>query len=245
MDGGGENRVERREQTRKRNRLIVIVAVVVVVIVVGVVAALALSGGGSGKSNHSAAPSTTHANTTITLTAGNVSAASAGPNLTVTPAQTQAIMTLIRNYIQIATVQPLRTGQPAGDMSSIFNAATLAQVNGPDRAVMTDEGLPKVTGALVVSAQPVSITGLGDQQGNLVLLAAQLQLTVDGQVKGSQTGVAVQRNGDFVVQSNGFGSWQVTSYAMSVNRAGAGVDTSASTGSASSTTPTSTTKKSK
>jgi hypothetical protein len=234
MDAG-ETRAGRRERTRGRNRLIVIGAIVAVLIVGGAVAAIALGGGSSSTSTSGATP-TTQAHTTLTLTAGDVSVAGSGAPVAITPQQTQAVMSVIRDYVQTATIEPLRTGQPAGDLSGVFDSGTLARVDSVDRAVMTDEGLPKVTGNLVVTATPVPLVGLGDQQGNLVLISARLQLTVDGQVTGSRTGLTVQRQGDLVLASNGFGGWKVTSYSMSVNRAGAGVDTPATTAPAAATT---------
>jgi hypothetical protein len=233
MDAG-ESRADRRVRTRSRNRLLAICAVVVVVLAGVAVAVFAL--GGSSSSKKSEATPTTRAHTMLTLAAGDVEVASSGPAVTITPQQTQAVMAVIRNYVETATVDPLRTGQPVGDLSGVFDAGTLARVDGVDRPVMTDEGLPKVTGNLVATAAPVTLIGLGDQQGNLVLVSAHLQLTVDGQVTGSKTGVNVQRQGDLVLASNGFGGWRVTSYSMTVNRAGAGVDTTTTTGGAVTTT---------
>ena len=62
----------------------------------------------------------------------------------------------------------------------MFDAATLASATTTDRGVMLDEGLPKVTGDLDVTAQPVALVGLGDQSGNLALVTAAVVVDVDG-----------------------------------------------------------------
>ena len=46
--------------------------------------------------------------------------------------------------------------------------------------MVLDEGLPKVTGDLNVTAQPITLVGLGDQGGNLVLVTATVDLDIQG-----------------------------------------------------------------
>jgi hypothetical protein len=214
-------RADRRLASRTRNRTLLVAGIALLVVALMAVAVVALSGGSS--SSKSAARAKPGTATDINISAGDVSAASAGVAATVTPGQAQALINQIRDYVDTATVQPLRTGKPAGDLSGVFDAGTLARVTGPDRAVMTDEGLPKVTGNLTVSSAPVPLVALADQQGNLLLVAANLQLTVDGQV-GRHEAVHVTRTGDLVLAPDGTGNWKVTSYSMTVNRSGAGVD---------------------
>ena len=137
------------------------------VLVVAAIVALAGCGGGGGDDEQVApAQSTTVVpNTNVSLQLGDVSADSAGPPAQFTPEQSQAILKVVGDYLTAATVDPLRAAKPAGDLSALFDAGALARVTGPDRAVMLDEGLPKVTGDLNVTAQPVAVVGLADQGG--------------------------------------------------------------------------------
>ena len=181
-------RAERRAQEHRRSRAWVAVGAAVLVVVAVVVGVLVFSGGGDESSDGGGGDgeqaSRPVANTNVTLMAGDVTAESAGPPVSVAPEITSGVIDLIGRYIEIATVEPLRNAQPAGDLSGIFDVAALAKATGPDRALLVDEGLPQVTGDLDVAAQPVAITGLGDQAGNLVLVTATLTLDITGDSRG-------------------------------------------------------------
>ncbi len=223
------SRSERREQSRKRSRVGIAIGVAVVVVIAVVVGALVLtSGSDSGsKSATSNSASVTVPNTKLTLAAGDVSADSAGAAVTVPPEVTQAAITSIGSYVKIATVDPLRSAKPAADLAGVFDAATLARVIGVDRAALVDEGLPKVTGNLDVVAKPVTMVGLGDQDGKLTLLTASIDLDVTGVVKGVPAAAGplhIVRTGSFVFTPDPSGAWKVSVYSIDVNRAGGGID---------------------
>ena len=200
-----------------------------VVIAAIAVAVLALGGGGD-DSNASRTTSTSAGpGVTITLQAGDIATDSAGPATSFSAAQAQQVLASIRTYVDGAIVKPLRSGEPAGDLSTVFDPGTLARVTGADRGVMVEEGLPKVTGDLTVTAKPVSFVGLGDQSGNLVLVTASVQLTVDGTIAGAKAPLHIDRRGDLVFAPDASGAWKVTSYQMAVTRSGGGIDTTTST----------------
>ena len=72
-------------------------------------------------------PRSRHAHDGRRCQLGDVSADSAGPPATVTPEQAQAVLDVVSTYVKDATVQPLRTAQPAtADLAGVFDAATLA-----------------------------------------------------------------------------------------------------------------------
>ena len=151
--------------------------------ILAVVAVVALGGGGDGDDTRGANRRSEQAvpNTNVVLRAGEVTADSAGPPVTVSPEQSAAVIDTIGAYLEAATVKPLRSAQPAADLSAVFDPAALARATGVDRAAMVDEGLPKVTGDLDVVSTPVPITGLGDQDGNLVLVTAGIDARHHGQ----------------------------------------------------------------
>jgi hypothetical protein len=195
-----------------------------VVIAAIVVTVLALGGSGndrgSGKKQSEAAGPTT----TITLQAGDISTESAGPPTSFSSEQAQQVLSTIRTYVNEAIVKPMRSGAPAGDLSTVFDQGTLARVTGADRGVMLQEGMPKVTGDLTVTAKPIAFVGLGDQGGKLVLVSAALQLAIDGKIAGSAAPLHVEQNGDFVFAPDASGAWKVTSYSMAITRSGGGID---------------------
>ncbi len=170
-------------------------------VVAGIVALAGCGGGGGGDDQGKrATPSTTVVpNTNVSLQLGDVSADSAGPPAQVSPEQSQAILKVVGDYLTAATVNPLRSAQPAGDLSALFGAGALARVTGPDRAVLVDEGLPKVTGDLNVTAQPIAVVGLGDQGGAIVLATATIDLDIQGVTTTRNDPLRIVRKGDLVL----------------------------------------------
>ena len=225
----GLTRAARRAQSRPRSRTgLVIGGALVVIVAVAVGAVLLLSGGSSSDDSASSGGDTSAsrdvANTKISLAAGDVTAESTGPPVTVSPQQTAGVIDVVGDYIETAIVKPLRTGQPAGDLGSVFGAAALARATGVDRAVLVDEGIPKVTGDLTVSAKPVTITGLGDQDGHLVAIAATVDLDVTATPVGKALPLHIVRGGSFVLTPDASGAWRVSAYQVLVTRDGGGID---------------------
>jgi hypothetical protein len=195
--------------------------------------------GGGGDDKGKAAPSSTTKvpNTNVSLQLGDVSADSAGPPAQLSPAQSQAILKVVGDYLTAATVDPLRSAKPADDLSALFTAGALARVTGPDRPVMVDEGLPKVTGDLDVTAQPVKVVGLGDQAGAIVLATATIDLDIQGVTADKGAPLRILRKGDLVLSPDPTGAWKVTAFNIAVARSGGGLDPTTTTA------PTATTSK--
>jgi hypothetical protein len=229
----GSSRADRRtseRDTARRRRRIVVAVVVGVLVIAGAAAVVALGGGnGDGGSGHHASGTTAGGSTSIDLQVGDVASDSAGPAASFTAAQAQDLLGVVRTYVDRAVVTPLRTGGAPGDLAAVFDAGTLARVIGPDQAVMTEAGMPKVAGDLTVQAQPVAFVALGDQSGTVVLVTASIDLTVDGRVTGAKAPLHVAQTGDLVLAPDASGAWKVTSYSMSVARSGGGVDTTTTT----------------
>jgi len=191
------------------------------VVVLGVGLALA---GCSGGDDEKAAPTTTTvgSKTTFDISLGEVSADSAGAPVTVSGDQSQRVLDALTTYVKGATVQPLRSGKPASaDFGAIFDANTLTSAMTTDRGILLDEGLPKVTGDLTVTTQPVNLLGLGDQSGNLTLITTSLVVDATGTtaLKGAAP-LHVIRSADFTLQPDGSGAWKITAYNVTVARDG-------------------------
>lgn len=241
MDDGpsrADRRASARDANRRRNRIL-IAAVVAVLVIGGAVAAVVArggDGGGGGGGSSRASATTAGPTTSVDLSVGDVVSDSAGPAASFTAAQAQDLLGVVRTYVDRAIVTPLRTGGPPGDLAAVFDGGTLARVIGPDQGVMTEAGMPKVSGDLAVRGQPVAFVALGDQSGNVVLATASIDLTVDGTVAGVKAPLHVAQTGDLVLAADASGAWKVTSYTMSVVRRGGGVDTTTTPATAPATT---------
>ena len=196
---------------------------VVLVLAITVGAGLALASCSGGDDEKAAPTSTTAApKTTFDISLGEVSADSAGAPVTISGDQSQRVLDALTTYVKGATVQPLRTGKPASaDFGAIFDTATLQSAMTSDRGTLLDEGLPKVTGDLTVTTQPVNLLGLGDQSGNLTLITTTLVVDASGTtaLKGAAP-LHVVRSADFTLQPDGAGAWKITAYNVTVARDG-------------------------
>jgi hypothetical protein len=220
MDAGPSTRSSARRRRARRRTLTLVVVVLVLVLGAGVALASCSGGGGDDK----AAPTSTSAapKTNVDIRLGDVTADSAGAPVTISGEQSQQVLDALTTYVKGATVSPLRSGKPASaDFGAIFDANTLMSAMTTDRGILLDEGMPKVTGDLTVTAQPVTLVGLGDQSGNLTLITAALAIDATGAtaLKGAAP-LHVVRRADFTLQPDGAGAWKITAYDVVVAREG-------------------------
>jgi len=221
MDAAAPTRSSARRRRSRRRAWVVGTVLLVVVLGAGVALASCSGGGGSdaAKTTTSAAPKTT-----VNLALGGVSADSAGAPVTIAADQSQQVLDALTTYVKGAIVQPLRTGKPAtADFAAIFDPTTLASATTTDRGVLFDEGLPQVTGALTVNAQPATLVGLGDQSGALTLITAALVTDTTGATKVKGAPLHIVRKADFVLQPDATGAWKISAYSAVVSRQGAGL----------------------
>ena len=236
MDDGSPLRTRAHDRRARRRRLSRSVSAVVVIAVFAAIA-LASCSGGDESSDTKKATTTTKAETKVDITLGPVSADSAGLPATVSADQSQRVLDAITTYVKGAMVQPLLSGKPAtADFGGVFDPTTLASATTTDRAVVLDEGLPKVTGNLTVTAPPVWLLGLGDKSGNLVLITASIRLDATGETKVKGDPLHIERRADLVFQPDASGTWKITSYDMVVSRAGSGLTPTTTTTASSTTT---------
>ncbi len=223
----------RRRRTRRR-ALVAVVAVLVIALGAGL--ALTSCSGGSGDQGATTTTKAGAATTKVSIALGDVSADSAGAPVTIAADQSQHVLDALTTYVKGAIVQPLRTGKPAtADFGTIFDANTLNSATTTDRGILLDEGLPKVTGDLTVTAAPVTLVGLGDQSGNLNLITAALLVDTTGATKVKGAPLHIVRRGDFTLQPDGTGAWKITAYNVLVTRDGADLSPTTTSGAATTT----------
>jgi hypothetical protein len=209
--------------------------VVVGALIVGGLAVAGVFGGGSsGGSGSATRSSTPKASDEVQLDVGATSVQS--PILfTAFPAGvSDQVLASLRRYVEDATVRALHTGRAGTDLATLVDPGVTAQLAGPDRSVLVDEGLPKATGAVDVRSPAVPLTALVGTDGKPLLVIATVQLDVKTQT--GRGAVHIVRAGDLDFVPAADGTWQLTGYDLTVNRDGKGVPGGASRTSGSTTT---------
>jgi hypothetical protein len=120
------------------------------------------------------------------------------------------VQALLDRYLTDAVLRPLRSGESAGDLSAVFAPSTLERVNGPDRAALVDEGLPRAERVTVevASAALTALTGLS-------VVSAGIHILVSARVGG--TPLRVERTGELQLSAEG-DTWKVIGYDVRVTR---------------------------
>lgn len=128
------------------------------------------------------------------------------------PVRTQVAEALDR-YLDKAVLSPLRSGQPAGDLSALFAGTAVERVAGPDRAALVDEGLPPVIGVAVerATALVAVLAGPGAEAG---FASARISMLVTGIVGAAP--LTVERTGELILGRDG-DTWKITGYEIRVS----------------------------
>jgi hypothetical protein len=217
------SRAQRRAAGHQRSRPLQIVTVVAVLALLGTAGFLFLrddDGGNSGGGGGGGTPEPEVSIGDVELTAAGVFTANAGPPVPAPPELTEGVLTTVGAYIDGGLIEPIRSGDAAGDIAGIFEAGAAAQLEGPDRSALFDEGLPEVTGTFTPAAQPVPITALSDAGGAFVLATA--ILTYSAELETADGPVTVGRTAELTMVPQPDG-WKIMTYDVLVTRDGGGI----------------------
>lgn len=123
------------------------------------------------------------------------------------------VLAVLDEYLDRAMVSPLRSGQPAGDLGSLFTGGAAPRVAGPDRAAMVDEGLPRASDVrgLASTARLGALAGADD---DILVVTATIDLRL--QATGDDP-LTIVRTGDLVLVPDGDG-WKIDGYDLSTTR---------------------------
>lgn len=188
----------------------------------GVTLAACSSGGSS-----AATPSTTTPNARVRVTPGAVTVVTAGPPAELAAADRDAVLAAVGNYVQGATVAPLE-GKKATDVAALFTASAAPALQGAERDALLDTDVPRATGRVTPTLQPVNLHALADPTGAIDLVGSTLDLTV--QATGSGGPITIHRNGELMFTRDG-GTWKILSFQLGVTRDGAGLGAAGATSS--------------
>ena len=131
--------------------------------------------------------------------------------------------------MQDATIAPLE-GKPVPDLASHFTAAAAPGAAGRRSVTRSlDADLPRATGRVTPTLQPVNLHALADAGGAIDLVGSTLDLTVQatrGRADRSRSTAA----GELMFTRDG-GTWKILSFQLAVTRDGAGLGTATATSS--------------
>lgn len=151
----------------------------------------------------------------VELTVGGVYHANTGLPAQLSPELQNAVMATVGTYVQGGLIDPVRDGKAGEEIVGIFDAGAGARLDGPDRAVLFEEGLPELTGAFTPAAEPVILTALSDPGGNFVLVTATLKYQAT--LEAEDGVVTISRNGELTLLPDG-DTWKITGYDVGLAR---------------------------
>jgi hypothetical protein len=191
----------------------------VLLLAVAALALAACSGGGDAETANTKPDRTTTTTTVsadVTLTRGEIAVASAGGEVVLDEPTQQAVIEAAQRYVDIATVAPLMTGKVGDGYDALFDAAVSTSAIGPDRAALTDDGIPRVESDTAVTATPVRVDALADKDGKVLLLGATFD--VDVRAESADGPMTVHRSNELTYTPAEGGGWKITAYRVSVQR---------------------------
>lgn len=188
------------------------------IVVVVAVALLAITGCSKDKEEAEKSPEkpaeegTPAAPGTVELTVTGVDA-----NATTPPdeATVAAVKKTLDGWIAIAVVAPLRSGDPAGDLSPFFTAPALERLGDPAvRATLVDEGLPAATKSVEAEVANVALASAAGESG-VAVIAARLELKIHA--VGDDSDIDVVHSGDLILVPDA-DAWKIDSFSVRTAR---------------------------
>ena len=126
-----------------------------------------------------------------------------------------AVLSTFSRYLEEAVLTPLRSGGPAGEITPLFTARAAEHLSATgERNAFVDEGLPPAA-RIVARVAGLRLAGLADQNGDVVLVAARMDLTLVAGAPG--VSITIDRGADLLLVADGDG-WKIDSYAVRVAR---------------------------
>lgn len=159
-----------------------------------------------------AAPATSAASLRVTAT----SVVAPGEGVTVPAGLEKNITDVVQRYVAGAVTRPLTSGQPAA-LDDVLTSSALRSLTAPQRAALTDEGRPRLTG-FSVNRFDLGITALAGQDGVVGAVDVSLDLAVSG-TGPDGAALSIERKGDLSLVPEGF-AWRIDAFELSVTIGG-------------------------
>lgn len=131
-----------------------------------------------------------------------------------------AVLATVEQYVRAAILRPLITTTADDErLLPLFSEKIQPLLSGPDRRTLVDEGLPRAVGGVSVERAQVRLVALGNEDGDIELVTATVDLVVQAEtIDGPMT---VVRSGDLVLVPAGK-QFVVDGYRLSVRRESGG-----------------------
>jgi len=125
------------------------------------------------------------------------------------------IESTLNRWLAEGVLQPLRTGQPAGDLAAVFTAVGRERLaTTPERSAFVDEGLPPAKDVRAAAAS-LAMVALADPDGNIPIVTVHVDLKLEGTVEG--TPITVEHTGDVVMLPDG-DAWRIDGWDIRATR---------------------------
>lgn len=126
-----------------------------------------------------------------------------------------AVKKTLDGWAATAVVEPLRSGDPAGDLSPFFTAPALERLGDPAvRATLVDEGLPAATKSVEAEVANVSLASAAGESG-VAVIAARFELKVHA--VGDDSDIDVVHSGDLMLVPDA-DAWKIDSFSVRTAR---------------------------
>jgi hypothetical protein len=211
----GPSRAERRAAGANRSRSLQVIAAAAVLALLVAAGFFFFRDGGGGEKTVKVKPRPKAEIGDVELVVGGVYNVNGGPPVPLPPEIQNSVMSTVHNYVQGALLDPVREGETAEAIGALFDGVTAPRLEGPDRAVLFEEGLPDLTGSFKPSALPVNLTALSDGAGNFVLVTA--SFVYSATVEAKQGEIVILRNTELTLVPDG-GAWKITAYDVHLTR---------------------------
>lgn len=186
--------------------------------------------GGSGQDFIARATDRRAPSARLDLRVGDVRVSGVDAESRLDPAVVPAVMGAVRRYLRRAVLEPLLTGTPAPRLELVFAPAVAnrARIDGLNRAVLSDDGVPVATGKVTTETSPVVLDALVGADGAPVLVAASFGLTVEAETADGP--LAIRRTNELTFEPGADGDWLLGAFRIGVQRSGAGIPAAGSAG---------------
>lgn len=128
----------------------------------------------------------------------------------------EPVKAVLDAYLQRAVVEPLYTGEQAGDLADLFTVQARPRLAEPaHRATLVEEGLPPASTSITAGAVKVSLSSVAGPDGAIALVGARLDVQLHA--VGPRVDIDIVRDGELVLAFED-GQWRIDSFGLRTTR---------------------------
>ena len=128
----------------------------------------------------------------------------------------EPVKAVLDAYLQRAVVEPLYTGEPAGDLADLFTVQARPRLGEPaHRATLVEEGLPPANESITAEAVKANLSSVAGPDGTIALVGARLDVKLHA--VGPRIDIDIVRDGELVLAFDD-GKWRIDSFGLRTTR---------------------------